>query len=58
MANALAKFKVGRIALHLICFARTANWKWHFRGMWRELVGTYADIYAEAKSFVKELGKL
>ena len=58
MVNALAQFKVGRIALHLACLARKTNWTWHMRGMWREIAGTYTDIATEAKSFLKELGKL
>jgi len=58
MVNALAQFKAGRIALHLACLARKTNWTWHLRGMWREIVGTCADIATEAKSFLKELGKL
>jgi len=44
--------------LHLACLARKTNWTWHMRGMWREIAGTYTDIATEAKSFLKELGKL
>lgn len=58
MANALAKFKAGRITLHLVCLVRKTNWQWHLAGIGRELCGVCADIYAEAKTFVKELGKL
>jgi hypothetical protein len=32
-----AKFSIGRIALHLICYHRDHKWAWHAAGINREL---------------------
>ena len=37
MQNQLAEFKLGRIALHLLCFCQDKNFPWHCRGIVREL---------------------
>ena len=37
MQNQLAEFKLGRIALHLLCSCQDKNFPWHWRGIVREL---------------------
>ena len=37
MQNQLAEFKLGRVALHLLCFCQDKNFAWHWRGIVREI---------------------
>ena len=37
MQNQLAEFKLGRIALHLLCFCQDKNFAWHWHGILREV---------------------
>ena len=37
MQNQLAEFKLGRVALHLLCLCQDKNFAWHWRGILREI---------------------
>ena len=37
MQNQLAESKLGRVALHLLCFCQDKNFPWHWRGIVREI---------------------
>jgi hypothetical protein len=34
----MANFRLGRIALHLLCIARGSDFRMHLAGVWREFL--------------------
>jgi hypothetical protein len=37
MSQILANNRMGRVLLHTVCAVRDHHWKWHWRGIMREV---------------------